>query len=649
MTGNGSISEETLNEIGRLNPNKVYILGGPNSVSPSVEKVIQNRLSSSANTMRISGANRYETSIKIAEEIVGKDISNGAGFVNGSSDKFPDALSAAALLGVKNMPLILTDGKSMPSGSEKYKTNSKNYIIGGVKSINISNLAGKRLSGANRYSTSSEVASEGFKDSLYDSNKQDNKFNSCVVVDGRNYPDALTSISIAKKENAPILLVDHSIPSPILNYIDKEKRDKAYIIGGSNSVSIAVQNSLIDKLSENHKINNNNENTDKKNALRDLERTMNKFDDMLAMMSQNSKNKSAIESYKSLKNQIYDKYVSKGINSLDGVSSDLLKQKNDELEKKFDEIMKISDSQYNDILKSEIDKGLEKISDRGVILPEDKMNSSQKSLHRKLKSATSLLSDSNKNREKLELALEIRDFDISSGGSSSSNALIKEANELLSKASDIRTESQEFISKERHLNFALKDAENSSTTSNLNALKEATEDFKYVYNAYNALEERVKKAEKLLTDKRSVIDYRFKSKEYKDFTLEKDKENLEEEIKNSKTLLNDFKNRSSLTNKEWDMSKLIDSMTNKIRNFEEIRNGLDSTIKKCEDTKFDDKKVESIKVEIKEKYNKLLSEAKDLKNKGDSLNINIYDEIRELNNKLNDSYKEYKEAYDAVK
>ena len=154
--------------------------------------------------------------------MVGSSKVNGAGFVNGQTSKFPDALSAAALVGSKGMPLILTNGRTLPKGTEEYKGNSKNYIVGGTNSINIYGLKGKRLAGDDRFATSAAVATEGFKDAMqeYTSSTGNAKYNNCVVVDGTNYPDALTAISVAKKYNAPILLTNkNSIPSPIIRYI----------------------------------------------------------------------------------------------------------------------------------------------------------------------------------------------------------------------------------------------------------------------------------------------------------------------------------------------------------------------------------------------------------------------------------------------
>lgn len=142
----------------------MYVLGGLNSISSEVESVIKSKLQSSSTITRISGDDRFETSIKIAEKTTGNDKSKGAGFVKGADSKFPDALSSAALLSKKDMPLILTDGENLPKGSISYKDNSKNYIIGGEKSINISGLSGNRLSGTDRYATSASVAREGFEE-----------------------------------------------------------------------------------------------------------------------------------------------------------------------------------------------------------------------------------------------------------------------------------------------------------------------------------------------------------------------------------------------------------------------------------------------------------------------------------------------------
>src|SRR5699024_6305853 len=60
LTDKNKINESTINEIKRLNVNKLYLIGGADVINESIEKEL-NR--DSIKTERISGENRYETSI----------------------------------------------------------------------------------------------------------------------------------------------------------------------------------------------------------------------------------------------------------------------------------------------------------------------------------------------------------------------------------------------------------------------------------------------------------------------------------------------------------------------------------------------------------------------------------------------------------
>ncbi|SFE86250.1 cell wall-binding repeat-containing protein [Peptostreptococcus sp. D1] len=655
-----SISTATLNELVRLNPTNVYILGGEKSVSSNLEKLIKGKLKSTTKFTRISGSDRYETSVRVAEVMLGNKSFSGAGFVNGDTNKFPDALSAAALLGKKGMPLILTNGKSLSGSMTKYKSNSSNYIIGGAATINIPGLSGKRIAGNDRYDTSARVATEGFTYGSYNSSSD----SACVIVDGRNYPDALTAISVAKKQNGPILLVDKQVPTPIVSYINAQKRDKAYMVGGMSSVSLTVQNDLLNRLENNYKNYRSSEVEKRRLALSDLEKAMSKYDEMVGWLSKSSSNLTAINEYKTLRDQLYKDYTSKSAAALVGVTVETIASKKSDLAKRFEDIAKINDDQYNTILRAEVDKAYDKISERGILLPESQMTSSQKELYSKLKEATRLMTDASNGKRKLELTYEIKHSSVSSSSSSSdSNSQIREANELLNKAKDIRTQSPEFLSKKASLDYAIADARKSATSTNLQNLKDAAEDFRYVLNAYLALDDKIKAAEKLIKDNKSTIEYAFRSKAYKEVDvpressgvklsdyIKKKRSNIEDKIADYKRTMDSFNTRTQLNYPENELNGLIDELRNVIRSFDELKI-LDSTIKTCEDSEPKGKTFNEDKAKMEKLlkvYKDLFDNAKQLKDKaGSEINLSesSYDKIRSLNKALNDAFNEYRTEY----
>ena len=211
------------NEIKKLNPKKIYILGGTSSVDNNVE----NELSSIAKTERLGGSNRYETSNIIMSET--KKITNADNLIVVNGKNFPDALSASGLMMKNKSLLALSDGYKMP----EFKGNIT--VIGGNSSLPLPGYNGKRISGSNRYETSFLINKECNEESI-------------TLASGENFPDALSAISLSYNKKAPIFLVGKTIDNEELKFLDKKKH--IYVVGGPNSIS----NSIIDKLKNKEEI-----------------------------------------------------------------------------------------------------------------------------------------------------------------------------------------------------------------------------------------------------------------------------------------------------------------------------------------------------------------------------------------------------------
>ncbi|MBV1822226.1 cell wall-binding repeat-containing protein, partial [Bacteroidales bacterium MSK.15.36] len=119
------------------------------------------------------GKNRYETSIKIAEKL--EKSKKNTGTVNenkkskelilASGENYADALSAAPIGAIREIPIVLTKSNELPKETKEYieKVNAnKTYIIGGQASISdsIENsiLGSKRIYGKDRFETNVAVA-----------------------------------------------------------------------------------------------------------------------------------------------------------------------------------------------------------------------------------------------------------------------------------------------------------------------------------------------------------------------------------------------------------------------------------------------------------------------------------------------------------
>lgn len=159
-----------------------------------------------------SGANRYETSALQA-----KEWGTSSYIILCSGQQFPDALAASSLAGALNCPILLTPSDALASCTREALTSlgvSKSIIIGGTTAIsnNVSNqLASmgiqvvKRLGGANRYLTQTEIFKYGKTQNYW-------RNDLLVITTGVNdgFGDALSASPVAYIDKAPIFLVPDS-------------------------------------------------------------------------------------------------------------------------------------------------------------------------------------------------------------------------------------------------------------------------------------------------------------------------------------------------------------------------------------------------------------------------------------------------------
>ncbi|WP_187444839.1 cell wall-binding repeat-containing protein [Rossellomorea vietnamensis] len=190
---------------------------------------------------RIEGTNRYETALNIAYEGWSESGANEIILTTGTN--FPDALAGAPLAYYKDAPILLTAKDKLHTTVEEAIIDlevSKVTILGGtnavsdtvvkrLKALGVKNI--ERIAGTDRYSTALAIAGK-----LPASD-------TAVIVNGKNYPDALSIASYAAQYGYPILLSDKdAIGSSTLN------KAKTYgsniVIGGEQAISGKVYKQL---------------------------------------------------------------------------------------------------------------------------------------------------------------------------------------------------------------------------------------------------------------------------------------------------------------------------------------------------------------------------------------------------------------------
>ncbi len=215
-------------EIKRLGAKNVIVIGGEKSVDKTKIGLSQ------YNVRTIAGANRYETSAKIAQEVI--KLTGTKKAVIASGEVFADALTVAPLANKNNMPILLVQQDRIPEeAKEVLKQIEEVIIVGGEKTISkeveqqLPNPT--RIAGANRYETAKKIYEYGFKD-----RKEVNIANGTVPA------DSLVIGSI----DCPILLAEaNEIPEATKQAFEEAKFEKVNVFGGENSISESVVKELI--------------------------------------------------------------------------------------------------------------------------------------------------------------------------------------------------------------------------------------------------------------------------------------------------------------------------------------------------------------------------------------------------------------------
>ena len=228
LTKKDTLPNVVMDELKRLKVKRVIFVGGEQSISKSLE----NQLAKTFKVQRVSGKDRYETSIKLAEEL-NKGSKQENIIVNANT---VDALSAGPVAAKLNRSIILTDGKNLPEGSKSVIdiNSSSNIMIGGTDSMNIKGLKGDRISGINRYETSTKIAEK-----YYQGNND-----KVVLANGTNYIDALSAINLVLSKKAPVLLAKtDALDASVSKYLEKNAKG-AYLLGGEDSISASLSKSI---------------------------------------------------------------------------------------------------------------------------------------------------------------------------------------------------------------------------------------------------------------------------------------------------------------------------------------------------------------------------------------------------------------------
>ncbi|EJA6663139.1 TPA: cell wall-binding protein Cwp10 [Clostridioides difficile] len=244
LSSNEKLPQKTVEELKRLNPSKVVVIGGNNSMPNSVVEAIK-AVNSKISVQRIGGDTRYQTSINIAKEI--DKTNNVSKLYIGAGNGEADSLSIASLAGKEKTPIVLTQKDGVDNEAEQFiKSNkvSNIYFIGGVEKISNKaieqvgkivnkDISNNRVAGQTRQETNAKVI-----DKFYSQSKLDG----VVVANQDKLIDALAVGPLAAKNNSPVILATNTLDKSQESSLKGKNSSKLFEVGGG------IASSVIDKI-----------------------------------------------------------------------------------------------------------------------------------------------------------------------------------------------------------------------------------------------------------------------------------------------------------------------------------------------------------------------------------------------------------------
>ncbi|MEG1256087.1 cell wall-binding repeat-containing protein [Clostridium sp.] len=239
LTQKDHLIESTKNEIKRLNPTKVILVGGDGVISNSIVEQVKS-INSSISIERLGGITRYDTSLLVAKKLDQISDVTKAYVCYGHGEA--DALSIASKAGEEKAPIILVETQEVPKTTLdwlKGETLETAYFIGGtgiiydnvikqMNNITSANVTGNRVCGNNRYDTNAEVIKR-----FYSSKNQPQ----IIVSKGTELADALTAGPLASKLKSPILILSSELEVSQRKVLETKKIPKLYEVGGGMNPS----------------------------------------------------------------------------------------------------------------------------------------------------------------------------------------------------------------------------------------------------------------------------------------------------------------------------------------------------------------------------------------------------------------------------
>lgn len=241
LTRTSSLPADTMAELSRLAPQRIVMLGGPDTISESLIDDLQGyaQADTADEVSRISGLDRYGTA---AEAALTYPSGVQVAYIAKGSD-FPDALAAASRGGALDSPVLLTRTDALPAttiAALEHLNANQIIVLGGTTSVADTVLTEldayttgtvTRVAGDNRYGTAAALSGDYAPG-----------VNAVFVATGEVYADSMSGAPISVAIGGPIVLTQPgTLPAETITELERLDPQRIIILGGTESVSAQIQ------------------------------------------------------------------------------------------------------------------------------------------------------------------------------------------------------------------------------------------------------------------------------------------------------------------------------------------------------------------------------------------------------------------------
>jgi pullulanase-type alpha-1,6-glucosidase len=219
-------------ELERLDPSTVVLVGGPAAISAAVEEAVAE--ATDAEVTRIAGRNRFET----AAEIAAASGATGGTVYVATGQQFADALAGGPAAALADAPVLLVARNAVPGAVEaelERRAPEEIVVLGGTAAVSPDVVEAleahapvRRVFGRDRFATAAAIAADSFGDGA----------EAVFLATGRAFPDALASVPAAALTGAPLLLVQpDGVPAPARDAMSALQAGRQVVLGGTAAIA----------------------------------------------------------------------------------------------------------------------------------------------------------------------------------------------------------------------------------------------------------------------------------------------------------------------------------------------------------------------------------------------------------------------------